>query len=84
MNGIRTRGQSSPYRPSDLWDGREHSIFLKYCPSKRDRCYHAMASDMSARPHELLNLKVKYLHFKATEEGTQYTEVLISGGKTKP
>src|SRR5262245_30646345 len=38
MTGVRKlpRGQSSPYKPSDLWDTREHSIFLKYCPSKRD------------------------------------------------
>jgi hypothetical protein len=50
MTGIRKlpRGQSSPYKPSDLWDSREHSIFLRYCPSNRDRCYHAMANDMSA------------------------------------
>jgi integrase len=86
MIGIRKlpRGQSSPYKPSDLWDSREHSIFLKYCPSKRDRCYHAMANDMSARPHEILNLKIKDINFKATEEGIQYAEVLITGGKTKP
>jgi integrase len=86
MMGVRklSRGQSSPYKPSDLWDSREHSILLRYCPSKRDRCYHAMANDMSARPHEILNLKVKDIHFKATEEGTQYAEVLITGGKTKP
>jgi integrase len=86
MTGVRKlpRGQSSPYKPSDLWDSCEHSIFLKYCPSKRDRCYHAMANDMSARPHEILNLKINDIHFKTTEEGTQYAEVLITGGKTKP
>ncbi len=86
MTGVRKlpRGQSSPYKPSDLWDSREHSIFLRYCPSKRDRCYHAMANDMSARPHEILNLKIKDINFRATEEGTQYAEVLITGGKTKP
>lgn len=86
MSGVRKlpRGQSSPYKPSDLWDSREHSIFLRYCPSNRDRCYHAMANDMSARPHEILNLRIKDIQFKNTEEGTQYAEVLITGGKTKP
>ena len=86
MAGVRKlpRGQSSPYKPSDLWDSREHSVFLRYCPSKRDRCYHAMANDMSARPHEILNLKVKDINCKTTEEGIQYAEVLIIGGKTKP
>jgi hypothetical protein len=51
MRGIKKlpRQEKSPYKPSDLWDSREHSVFLKYCPSKRDRCYHAMANDMSAR-----------------------------------
>jgi integrase len=86
MTGIRKlpHQEKSPYRPSNLWNAREHATFLKYCPSKRDRCYHAMANDMSARPHELLNLKIKDIVFKLTEEGSQYAEVLITGGKTKP
>jgi integrase len=86
MSGIRKlpRQEKSPYKPSNLWDAREHAIFLKYCPSKRDRCYHAMANDMSARPHELLNLKIKDILFKVSENGNQYAEVLITGGKTKP
>jgi integrase len=50
----------------------------------RDRCYHAMANDMSARPHEILNLKIKDIIFKSADEGIQYAEVLIMGGKTKP
>jgi integrase len=86
MIGIRKlpRQEKSPYKPSSLWDAREHAVFLKYCPSKRDRCYHAMANDMSARPHEILNLKIKDILFKVTEEGNQYAEVLITGGKTRP
>jgi integrase len=86
MKGIKKlpRQEKSPYKPSNLWDAREHAIFLKYCPSKRDRCYHAMANDMSARPHEILNLKIKDIVFKVTEDGIQYAEVLITGGKTKP
>jgi integrase len=86
MQGVKKlpRQVESPYRPSSLWDNRENAIFLKYCPSKRDRCYHAMANDMSARPHEILNLKIKDIVFKITEDGTQFAEVLIAGGKTKP
>jgi integrase len=86
IQGLRQlpRQEKSSYKPSDLWDSREHAIFLKYCPSARDRCYHAMANDMSARPHEILNLKIKDIVFKSTEEGVQYAEVLIRGGKTKP
>jgi hypothetical protein len=69
MVGIRKlpRQEKSPYKPSSLWDAREHAVFLKYCPSKRDGCYHAMANDMSARPHEILNLKIKDILFKVTE-----------------
>jgi hypothetical protein len=86
ITGIRKlpRQEKSPYRPSNLWNAHEHATFLKYCPSKRDRCYHAMANDMSARPHELLNLKIKGIVFKLTEDGNQYAEILITGGKTKP
>ena len=86
MKGIKQlpRKEKSPYSPSDLWEPREHAIFLKYCPSIRDRCYHAMANDMSARPHEILNLRIKDIIFKKTQEGKQYAEILIKGGKTKP
>jgi integrase/recombinase XerD len=84
MSGVKrlSRQEKSPYKPSDLWTNDEHAIFLKYCPTKRDRAYHAMASDMSARPHEILNLKIKDISFKLAEEGAQYAEVLVSG-KTK-
>ena len=70
MQGVKKlpRQERSPYKPSSLWEAREHVIFLKYCPSKRDRCYHAMANDMSARPHEILNLKIKDIIFKVTED----------------
>ncbi len=86
IQGLRQlpRQEKSSYKPSDLWDSREHAIFLKYCPNVRDRCYHAMANDMSARPHEILNLKIKDIIFKSTDERIQYAEVLIRGGKTKP
>ena len=45
MNGIKRlpRMEKSPYKPSDLWTQEEHEVFLKYCPSIRDRLYHAMA-----------------------------------------
>ncbi len=85
MKGIKQlpRKEKTAYSPSDLWEQREHFIFLKYCPSIRDRCYHALANDMSARPHEILNLKIKDIIFKKTSENKQYAEVLIKGGKTK-
>lgn len=84
MSGIKRlrRREMSSYRPSDLWTQEEHLIFLKYCPSKRDRAFHSMAIDTSARPHELLNLKIEYLIFKRAVNGAQYAEILVCG-KTK-
>jgi integrase len=86
MQGIKRlpKKEITPYKPSDIWDSREHAIFLKYCPDKRDRCYHAMANDMSARPHEILSLKISDVKFNLTEEGIQYAEVRIREGKTGP
>ena len=84
MVGIKVlpRKEVSPYKPSDLWTQRDNEIFLRYCPSKRDKAFHSMAMDTSARPHELLNLKIKDIHFKISPSGMQYAEVLLSG-KTK-
>jgi integrase len=86
MQGIRKlpRREKTAYKPSDIWEAREHVIFLKYCPYKRDRCYHALARDMSARPSEILNLKFKDIKFNITDKGIQYAEVRITQGKTGP
>jgi integrase len=84
MNGIKQlqRKEKTLYKNSDLWTLEEHAIFLKYCPSKRDKAFHAMANDTSARPHELLNLKIKDITFKIAGNGKQYAELHINGGKT--
>lgn len=60
MQGIKQlpKKTKTPYEPSDLWTAAEHDVFLRYCPLKRDKCFHAMARDTSARPHELLKLKI--------------------------
>ena len=39
-----SRKELSSYEPDDMWTTEEHSIFLKYCPSIRDKCYHSMTS----------------------------------------
>ena len=86
MQGIRRlpKKEKTPYKSSDIWDVREHAIFLKYCPDKRDRCYHAIANDTSARPHKILSLKISDVKFNSTDEGIQYAEVRIREGKTGP
>ena len=44
-----------------------------------------MANDTSARPHELLNLKIKDIKFKiSSTTSMQYAEVHITKSKTKP
>jgi hypothetical protein len=38
-----------------------------------------MARNLSARPHEILNLKIKDIMFKTTVDNKQYAEVLVNG-----
>jgi hypothetical protein len=40
------RKEKSVYKPSDLWTHQDDLLFLKYCPSQRDRCYHAISRDL--------------------------------------
>jgi integrase len=71
------RKEISCYKPSDLWIQEDDIIFLKWVTNKR--CYHTMARDLSARPHEILNLKIKDIVVKTVEGGKQYAEVLVNG-----
>ncbi len=73
------RKEKSIYKPTDLWTEEDDSLFLKYCPSKRIRCYHAISRDASARPHEILKLKIKDIVFKFTPDKKQYAEILLNG-----
>jgi len=72
------RKEKSTYKPSDMWTQDDDLLFLKYCPSKRDRCYHMMARDTSCRPSEILSLKIKDLVFKMAGD-RQYAEILVNG-----
>jgi len=73
------RKEKSIYKPTDLWTPEDDSVFFKYCPNPRDRCYHAMSRDSAARPHELLRLRIKYIVFKLTPDKRQYAEILVNG-----
>jgi integrase len=77
------RKEQSIYKPSDLWTAEDDLLFLKYCPSKRMKCYHAVAKDTSCRPHELLKLRIKDVVFKTATTNSggtyQYAEVLVNG-----
>jgi integrase len=72
------RKEQSVYKPSDLWTIEDDLLFLKYCPSIREKCYHTISRDLSCRPHEILKLKVKDIHFKYNGN-RQYAEVLLNG-----
>jgi integrase/recombinase XerD len=72
------RKEKSIYKPSDLWTQQADLLFLKYCPSKRDKCYHAISRDTSCRPHEIVKLKVRDIVFKTTGN-YQYAEALVNG-----
>lgn len=82
MKGIKrlARKEVSRYKPGDLWTARECEIFIKYCPSKRDRAYFAMALDTSCRPSELLNIRLGDIEVKSTSDRKyQYAEITING-----
>jgi integrase len=73
------RKEKSIYRPTDMWTSEDDLLFLKYCPSKRMKCFHMMARDTSCRPHELLKLRIKDVNFKITPDKYQYAELLVNG-----
>ena len=72
------RKEKSTYKPSDLWTQDDDQLFLKYCPSVRERCYHMIARDTSCRPHEIIALRIKDVVFKMAND-RQYAEVLVNG-----
>jgi len=72
------RKEKSIYKPSDLWTQQDDLLFLNYCSSLRERCYHAISRDLSARPHEILKLKLRDLSFKSVGSA-QYCEVTVNG-----
>jgi integrase len=76
--GRLKRKELSIYKPTDLWSEEDDKLLLKYCPSKRIKCYHMVSRDTSCRPHEILKLKIKDIMFK-TSGNYQYAEVLVNG-----
>jgi hypothetical protein len=72
------RKEKSIYKPSDLWTQEDDLLFLKYCASKRDRCYDAISRDLSCRPAEILDLRIRDVHFKIVGN-YQYAEVTVNG-----
>jgi integrase len=72
------RKEKSIYVPTDLWDAKDNLLFLKYCPSKRNKCFHAMSYDTGCRPHELLQLRIRDIVFKSVGNRS-YAEITVNG-----
>jgi integrase/recombinase XerD len=72
------RKEKSIYKPTDMWTPEDDLLFLKYCPSKRDKCYHFVSRDTSCRPHEITKLKIRDVVFKRIGN-YQYAEATVNG-----
>jgi integrase len=77
--GKKKRKEQETYSAADLWSNADDELFLRYCSSKRLRCYHMVSRDTSARPHELCKLKVRDIQFRVNADGTQFVEVPVNG-----
>src|SRR5215213_3923685 len=73
------RKEISIYKPTDLWTEEDDALFYKYCPSSRDRCWHAMARDTGCRPHEMLQLKIKDVIAQQTDSGYHIARINVNG-----
>jgi integrase/recombinase XerD len=73
------RREISTYKPTDLWSEEDDVLFYKYCPSVRDRCWHAVSRDTACRPHELLKLKIKDIVVQQLEGGYQVARITVNG-----
>jgi integrase len=77
----------TPVTQKEIWDDKDVSIFLKYCTDNpRLRLYHALAYETSARPGELLQLKIGDIADKigTDDNGKLYTFIDIGRyGKKK-
>jgi integrase len=73
------RREISTYKPTDLWTEEDDVLFYKYCPSSRDRCWHAISRDTGCRPHELLKLKIKDVVVQQLDNGYHIARITVNG-----
>jgi integrase/recombinase XerD len=78
INKIKRR-EISVYKPTDLWTEEDDVLFYKYCPSVRDRCWHAVTRDTGCRPHELLRLKIKDVVIQQLDGGYHIARITVNG-----
>jgi len=83
VNPLR-RKEFSNYEDHELWlDPDCNRLFLKYCPSKRDKAFHAMMFDTSCRPKELLTAKIEDVHFVDEGYNQRYAIIRVVGKSGK-
>jgi len=80
------RKDSEIYNDENIWTNPEYNrIFFRYCPSPRDRAFHAMMLDASTRPGEMfLGLKIGEIEF--VQDGPHkngYIKVTGKSGKKR-
>ncbi|MDQ3851221.1 MAG: site-specific integrase [Thermoproteota archaeon] len=73
------RKEESIYKPTDLWTEEDDAVFYRYCPSPRDRCWHAVARDTGCRREEMLSMKIKDIVVKQFENGHQIAKITVNG-----
>jgi hypothetical protein len=73
------RKERSTIKPIDLWTEEEDHLFLKYCSSSRDRCYHTVSRDTSCRPSEILGLRIRDIVFKIASDESKKTICCYNG-----
>jgi integrase len=73
------RKEESIYKPNDMWTEEDDFIFYRYCPSARDRCFHAVARDTGCRRGEILNMKIKDIVAQQFENGHQIARISVNG-----
>jgi hypothetical protein len=80
---LHKKKEKTHVKAKDLWTPEEDAIFLKYCEDPRLQFYHMGALDTSARPHELLKIRIGDVKIKYADD-KMYAEVEVGrGGKTK-
>jgi integrase/recombinase XerD len=63
---LKRKGPKTHVKPTDLWTLEDDALFMKYCEDSRIVCYHAMSRDTSARPGELLGVRIGDVKIKKT------------------
>ena len=54
----------SPYSEREIWEKEEFLSIIKYEQHKRNKAALTLLWDLDARPHEVVNLKIKNIHLK--------------------